>query len=376
MRKNSYLVILKGEKILVFNKSEERYLKLDIDNEDGEDTFSNKWIEKNLDDYNKEIFKFSKDIFIEGSLSRVLFIDATNSNLDIKSEVREYVKFKNIFFGETISYNEKVILNSIFLECMDRNYNSFAVESIKNILYKNKVIQPKKNNVIDESVDKNKIKILTVLTLGIGLLTYKFFFRYLGISVGIFITYLTLIFFIINGVKNKNIMGFFLIGVSLILSFSYGIFTNIIFRIFNILLVPISLFSGFLLLNYSDIPLKLNSFISIFLERILDLPLVNSFNISKILKSATKEGDKVKNKSNIRAITTGLIISIPILIILSMILAGADNMFNYYIANIVKYINVDNIVTIVFKLLVSLVVMAFLYSRSYYICRIKLFKFR
>ncbi|MBX7334146.1 DUF4153 domain-containing protein [Clostridium chauvoei] len=376
MRKNSYLVILKGEKILVFNKSEERYLKLDIDNEDGEDIFSNKWIEKNLDDYNKEIFKFSKDIFIEGSLSRVLFIDATNSNLDIKSEVREYVKFKNIFFGETISYNEKVILNSIFLECREKSYNSFAVESIKNILYKNKVIQPKKKNVIDESVDKNKIKILAILTLIIGFLTYKFFFGYLGISVGIFITYLTLIFFIINGVKNKNIMGFFLIGVSLILSFSYGIFTNIIFRIFNILLVPISLFSGFLLLNYSDIPLKLNSFISIFLERILDLPLVNSFNISKILKSATKEGDKVKNKSNIRAITTGLIISIPILIILSMILAGADNMFNYYIANIVKYINVDNIVTIVFKLLVSLVGMAFLYSRSYYICRIKLFKFR
>ncbi|AYE35224.1 DUF4153 domain-containing protein [Clostridium septicum] len=364
MGRTAYLVILKGEKILVYNKSEERYLKVDINNGEDPEEFLSKWTEKNLTGYSKEFLKFSKDISVKGSLYRVFFIDATNSDLSIKIECSNYLQFRNIYFGESINYNEKIILNSIFLDCNDRNYNSFAVESIKNIVYEKKILKSTNNNGIDESVDKSKIKLLAVLTLIIGFLTYKFFFRYLGISVGIFISYLILVFFIINGVKNKNIMGGFLVGISLILSFSYGIFTNDIFRIFNTLLIPISLFSGFLLLNYSDIPLELKRFINIFLERVLDLPAVNSLNIVKILKSVAKE-DKVEKQSNIKSITLGLFISVPILIILSIILAGADNMFNYYIANMVNYINIDNIVTVVFKLLVSLVVMAFLFGLYY-----------
>ena len=161
---------------------------------------------------------------------------------------------------------------------MINNYESLAVDSLKEFINMNSKykIRNSKIDIEKQKMDTNKALVLIAFSLGVGILFSKFIFGYLGISVAVLTILMTIIFMLIVGVKNKSFLGYFFVASSIILSFTYGIFTNEFFRVLNLLVIPISLFSGFLLLTFKNIEFKLIGFGTSFLEIIIGQSLSNS----------------------------------------------------------------------------------------------------
>ncbi|MBE6053364.1 MAG: DUF4173 domain-containing protein, partial [Clostridium sartagoforme] len=192
-----------------------------------------------------------------------------------------------------------------------------------------------------------------------------FIFNYLGISVPIIVGLIAILFFNIVGVRNKSFLGFFFVIVSILLSVTYGIFTNEVFRLLNIIVIPISLFSGFLLLTYDNIPFKLATFITAFLELVVGESINNTSKLTVELKERFGSVDREKKNGYSKHILKGLLISIPLVIVLLMLLSGADEVFAYYLSNIWEYINIKNLYDFVIRAIIAIGVMFLVYGLNY-----------
>ena len=74
--------------------------------------------------------------------------------------------------------------------------------------------------------------------------------NYLGISVPIVVILIVTFGMILMEKKEKiNPLGIYFLIIAIFLSGTYGIFTNIIFRTINLILIPISIFSGLSIVN-------------------------------------------------------------------------------------------------------------------------------
>ncbi|MBC2580200.1 DUF4153 domain-containing protein [Clostridium sp. DJ247] len=215
-----------------------------------------------------------------------------------------------------------------------------------------------------ESIVENKIMILGFILFSImaGILFSLFFFDYVGISHSIFVVYLIAGYFLFYGRKNKSFMGYFLLTISLALSISYSIFTNPIFRILNIIVVPISLFSGFLLLTYSNITLELIKFTSFFSNRVIINSFITSLKLPRFVIDLVKYGKKQEDSSAYKSIALGLGISVPVVIFLCIFLAEADGMFSYYLSNLTDCLRFVNINIAMYKLVWTILITFFIFG--------------
>lgn len=187
-------------------------------------------------------------------------------------------------------------------------------------------------DILSKKEIQSKLKIL-FMSIFIGVLLYNFMFYYKGLSYFILISTLTLGFIFTSGIKNKNYMGYFLMGVSVLLSSTYFIYTNPVFRILNRILIPCSLISAFIILSYKEVDFKFKIIYRDILRRVF----IDSFASIRIIKVIFRNVKKENNKDsfrNYKYILNGLMISIPIVIVLITILADADKVFAYYIKNL------------------------------------------
>lgn len=357
------LVLMKGEKLLLLKRSKNRLPIISIENEETPEECISRWSTGVIDLEDSLIVKYDKKITTEDYNIDLVFIDATNSNIEI---IDKNLVFEGCKWANNINKEEIELFRYIIVQCSKNSYTSIAVEALKETLnmkrYKSNkpLMDIEKNNM-----DSNKAIILIILSLGIGILFSRFIFGYLGVSVPILTILMIVIFIFTVNIKNNNILGYFFILVSIILSFSYAIFTNELFRILNILVIPLSLFSGFLLLTYNNIPFQLLNFGTAFVEIIIGQSIENTTKLPSVVKSVLKKDILKKENNYIKSILTGIVISIPLLIVLGTLLAGADEVFNYHLRNIWGFLNIENIYDFILKAIVAIIVMFLVFGLYY-----------
>lgn len=357
------LVLMKDKKLLLLKRSKNRLPIITMKNEETEEECINRWKQQNFESENLPSVKYNKKVAIEDYNISLIFMDATN--IDIKI-IDENLVFEDCMWANNLNRFENELFRYIITQCEIENYKSPAIVSLResvNMKSKYKV----KSQLIDfekTKMENNKAIILIILSLLIGILFSRFIFGYLGVSVPILTLLMIVIFIFSVDIKTNSILGYFFLVISVILSCSYGIFTNELFRAMNILIIPITLFSGFLLLTYNNIPFKLLNFGAAFLEIIIGQSIENTSKLPLVVKEVSKKND-VKENKNMKSIIIGLVISVPLLIFTGILLAGADEVFNYYLKNIWNFLNIENIYDFILKFLIAIIIMFLVFGLYY-----------
>ncbi|MBD7913566.1 DUF4173 domain-containing protein [Clostridium sp. Sa3CUN1] len=367
------LVLMKGERILLLNREKNRMPIIVIRDNETPEKCIERWTKDNVEIGSAKIIKHDKTFKVENYNINLIFIDCSNSEVKL---LNEDLVFENCSFVSNLNKVEEGMLRSLIIKCGLLNYKSFAVESLARAYSMSNAFKEKKPFIELEKgrMDSNKAIGLIGLALLIGALFSVFVFNYLGVSVPIIILLMIGTFIKIVGIKNKSIIGFFFLISSFILSITYGIFTNEVFRVLNLIVIPISLFSGFLLLTYDKVEFKAISFIAAFLELILAESIENTTKLPKELKDRFGSVDSEKKNGYMKYVIKGLFISIPTLIVLLMLLSGADEIFNYYLSNIWDYINIKNIYDFIIRFILASMLMFIIYGLNYGLSSTKVIK--
>ncbi len=189
------------------------------------------------------------------------------------------------------------------------------------------------NDIMENSINTSKLIITSML---LGLLFYIFMFKYLGVSMAVYCLIIFGVFITINKSRiTTSFEGYFFLAISLALSITYGIFNNPVFRMLNIIIIPICILTSFLFFTYGKIPFTLDNI----LINIFKLEFINSIRISTkvpiyIIDIAKNSGSE-KKKTITKGIVKGLIVAIPLLLITLSLLLGADDVFRYYVEDFI-----------------------------------------
>jgi hypothetical protein len=190
--------------------------------------------------------------------------------------------------------------------------------------------------------------------------------KFLGVSAIIF----TLIFYIVYFIavpstsRKHSGYGYFFIITALLLSSSYGIFMNPMFRVLNGIIIPGSIILSLLFLQKEHLSLK---FVSI-LKRLILVELLSGFIASIKYPILLKGIFSSKMPSGYsKSILKGLFISLPILLVVSLLLMEADAVFKSNYQMILENLNVFEEET-VFRFIASCIftclVFGLLYSQT------------
>ncbi len=341
MKKYLYILKTKGSSIVMHEDEKLKYFE-------GEDKDHLERVEKYIKD--KMEYSFlkilkEKDVVYYGDEYKVILIDVLEyKGVTDRSSLKAFHEIKS----EDIGYRDFRLLN-IF--CSD--------EFITNDFELNK--QEKEVTI--------KNVIMAVL---IGLITIILFvgnneFNYFGITVPIIVTVISAsAIFSIGKVKKINYTGVYFLGVSILLSVTYAVFTNYIFREINIILIPLTLATGLYMINFSDIRLKGEDLINNVIPNITIGIFINPHvgMIGKLFKN--REDFNFKN-SKYRGVIKGVIISIPLLTFLILLLSSADEIFASIFEDTIN--NMINAISLIRTggVLLKLVVFALVFIYIYYL---------
>lgn len=358
------LVLMKEEKLLLLKRASNRLPIIVMQDNETPEKCVERWTKDNIEVGLSKLIKHEKNFKLYNYNVSLIFIDATNTEVKL---LNEDIVFEDCKFANNINGFEEELLANVVRKCNLINYKSVAIESLsKAYNFSNKPYLSNKLIELENGKMNNKKALnLIVLSLLVGALFSIFVFNYLGVSVPIIIVLMVFLFINIVGIKNKSFLGFFFLISSIILSITYAIFTNEFFRFLNIIIIPISLFSGFLLLTYDNIPFKLVSFITAFLELIVGKSIENTSKLSVELKERFTSSNKESGNKYSKYILKGVLISIPLVIVLLMLLSGADEVFSYYLSNIWDYINIKNVLDFITRAVIAVAVMFLVYGLNY-----------
>ncbi|MGL4850352.1 MAG: DUF4153 domain-containing protein [Clostridium sp.] len=183
--------------------------------------------------------------------------------------------------------------------------------------------------------DDNKTeRIDNLVAMGISLMIVFFMFfgtgpdkerlwNYYGLWVTVISFIVGLYMFCFKKSKVKNYFGLFLFLAGLALSITYSIFTNPVFRMFNLVLVPALIIYGMKIMVLD----KKKVFVSDFVFGVLRSTFVKPFyNFSLVKNPVEYLFSKISNdKKKTKDIFIGLLISVPVVIVIGIILFGASN---------------------------------------------------
>ncbi|GAA0182023.1 hypothetical protein SH2C18_44690 [Clostridium sediminicola] len=196
------------------------------------------------------------------------------------------------------------------------------------------------------TIDRDKsstTKIWSIIIILLSAIIFDTFFigKNIGISFFIYCLILLVCFYVTNKetIKLRKSAGWFLLIPSLLISFSYTLNNNITLRSMNILMLPILFTSSFLLIIYASLEWYKFRFVKDFFRRILPLTIENMFKPFSFSKDvfASKKEKKSLNKD----IILGILITIPVLIVILLLLASSDLVFNYYITDWIPNLDLD-----------------------------------
>ena len=258
-----------------------------------------------------------KDVVYYDQEYRVILVDIFELK-EIKDTIS--IKLFNRIKSEDIDYKDLKLIE-IFCSYELRLNNLREVE-----------LNKKEKEVTIKNIITATIIAFIVITFFIGRESVNYF----GISVPIVIIITSALAIVsIGKVKKINYTGMYFLIVAILLSTTYGIFTNNIFRAINIILIPIALVIGLYMISFSETKLNsielLNNIIPNITIGIFSKPHIEM--IRKVLK--VKKFLNFKN-SKYEGIVKGLMISIPLLIILTILLSSADEIFASIFGNIIE----------------------------------------
>lgn len=344
MKKYLYILKTKGSSIVMHEDEKLKYFE-------GEDKDHlervDKYIKDKMEYSSLKIIK-EKDVVYYGDEYKVILIDV----LEYKGVTdRSCLKAFHEIKSEDIDYRDFRLLN-IFCSY------EFTTNDLSDF---------KLNKQEKEVTIKN-----VIMAVLIGLITIILFvgnneFNYFGISVPIIVTVISAsAIFSMGKVKKINYTGVYFLGVSILLSVTYAIFTNYIFREINTILIPLTLATGLYMINFSDIRLKgedlLNNVIPNITIGIFINPHVGM--IGRLFKD--REDFNFKN-SKYRGVIKGVIISIPLLILLILLLSSADEIFASIFEDTIN--NMINVISLIRTggVLLKVVVFALVFVYIYYL---------
>ena len=191
-----------------------------------------------------------------------------------------------------------------------------------------------------------------------------FFQRSPGISFFIFIGLCTAFFlyFIRKNLSFEKNMGWFLLIPIGALSFSPAVYSNDIFMLLNILIVPFLMIVSSILINNPKRRWDKLSFILVILRRSISDVLENLFKPFEFINAFFKKRHKTEVKSEKRQILIGLLVSLPILAIIIVLLSSADMVFNYYLNNIASIFENINLSLFIAHTVIILIVSSYLFT--------------
>lgn len=220
--------------------------------------------------------------------------------------------------------------------------------------------------IYEEPLVNVKEKMFTILfALIIGII-FDYFFngKALGISFPIFnILLLCLFMYSARGrIIYKKPMGWFLLGLILLLSLRAALYSNMIITFFNVLFVPVFIAAYTIIVTDEKVDWSKFIFIIEMLDRIIVRAFSNMLKPFKILHDAAKLNTKNRSSTG-RDIIIGLLISIFLLIIIIPLLASADMAFGFYLNNIFSIFSIDSFPNIMGHTI--LIIFIFLYVFGY-----------
>ncbi|WP_392486498.1 DUF4153 domain-containing protein [Haloimpatiens sp. FM7315] len=183
-----------------------------------------------------------------------------------------------------------------------------------------------------EGFNKDKIKReMLIYSFAFGILfDYFFIWDSFGINLTLFnfAMLAVLIVIIYPCVNFKNKLSYIFLIPYLLLSLSYSIYTNEVFRFLNLLLLPFLLISYIMCIKSDEISINLsfikNVYNKIFGTIIKSLPIFLKSNKFKI-----KEED-IKKNSNYKYIIRGILLLMPMLFIIMFLLCSSDMLFEKF----------------------------------------------
>ncbi|CDM69936.1 putative membrane protein [Clostridium bornimense] len=186
-------------------------------------------------------------------------------------------------------------------------------------------------------------------------------FNYIGISAIVLVVLISSFALIsIGKIEKINYCSIYFMIVAILLGATYGIYTNSLFRIINMFFIPVTIAVSIYMISYPDIKLGSLDFFTYIIHKITLGFLDNSY--LDIIGKVFKEKIKFKNKdSKYQGIIKGLIYSIPILIVLTILLSCADEMFGNLFADFVEYIFSVGIKGVLVKLIIFIITFIYIH---------------
>ncbi|MGL4654533.1 MAG: DUF4153 domain-containing protein [Sarcina sp.] len=313
-------------KNVIFIKTKDGFL---IDNE-------NKFLEFNGERNNEKVKSFIKD---------EIGIEKDNISIVDNKELNFYGEKINVIFTKVMYEGE---LKNEFREfnTLVDNLESLYIE----IAYDYTLFYEGRGNVEIRTREKlgekekkvKKIDLIFSIVMGL-IFGISLFYGADGINtVGIWTTFasvvITAYLMTVKKGKVKNIFGGIVVGVGVLLSITFSIFTNDMLRALNLLIVPTFILGGMRLLFMNKIEFTFWGFIKKILYLVVINPLINSqkIYILKLFNEENVEGKKDKNKGLLKDIFIGVGISIPALLILGIILGSANSYFADLMSNVIN----------------------------------------
>lgn len=189
-----------------------------------------------------------------------------------------------------------------------------------------------------------------IFSLILGIVFDRLFFSNgIGISHFIFLV-LSISFFIWSMRKNikieKNLGWFLLIPISL-LSFSYTLYTNVVFMLLNLVIIPFLMVASSILIQNPKLKWDKFTFVFYMVKKGFINVLGSIGSPFAIIGNLIFRKEKPKSETKSKQILIGLVISVPLLIIILGLLNNADMVFSFYLNNlttIFSYINLNNVI--------------------------------
>lgn len=147
------------------------------------------------------------------------------------------------------------------------------------------------------------------------------------------------------------------------LSFTYFIFSNMLFKVLNFMAIPVLIVVHTLLLTSNNRYKWFETgFIKDFLYGILARPLANVSKPFRMIGQVFKSKSKPERFASMSKVLVGLAISIPLLIVIIRLLASADEVFNHFIGQIPNVFNSMNMDEFLSRTSIIIVVTCILFS--------------
>lgn len=302
-----YLYILRNEytAYLLCEENKIKYFKEEKSLEEVEKILKDKVECENIN------FTSSKEVKCFGKDYKVILVDILNMKgiKDIES-----IKFLNNLDSINFDYKDLKLIGTY---C---NYNKEF-----NKISDNRLNKDERSMVLKNMIISFIISLLSTLFIFNGKE-----FNYFGINIPMIIGLIAIMGVYYAGKTEKiNLFSIYFLAISILLSGTFGIYTNLTFRIINLCIIPVTMCLGLYSISTSKEKLNCQNLIFNGLynlkESFLNCRSINLF--FKILKTSYIKNKGKKKNEKIRGIEKGIIISIPLLIILVMLLSAADEKF-------------------------------------------------